>query len=138
VLDWRVRRTYAAARVDAAPKPRLLWVGDSAPHWDDAEVWRLRANGKHNELLLADRVVAANVWDARDPEASYRALWDWLQLHAIERLVVAEHKDSAAAILCGLLDIPVTLVARPFAPNAAAALAAGTLLAPAPVRGGDT
>lgn len=137
VLDWRVRRTYAAARVDAAPKPRLLWVGDSAPHWDDAEVWRLRANGKHNELLLADRIVAANVWDARDPEASYRALWAWLQLHAIEHLVVAEHKDSAVAILCGLLDIPVTLVARPFAPSAAAALDAGTPLPPAPVRGGD-
>lgn len=137
VLDWRVRRIYATAPADAAPKARLLWVGDGAPHWDDAEVWQLRANGKHNELLLADRVVAANVWDARDPEASYRALWDWLQLHAIEHLVVAERKDSAVAILCGLLDIPVTLVARPFTPSAAAALAAGTPLPPASIRGGD-
>jgi len=137
VLDWRVRRTYADARAEVAPKARLLWVGDDAPRWDDAEVWQLRANGQRNELLARGRVVAANDWNARDPEASYRALWAWLQLHAIEHLVVAERKDSAVAILCGLLDIPVMLVAQPFAASAAAALAAGTLLPPTPIRGGD-
>lgn len=137
VLDWRVRRTYAGASAASGPKPRLLWVGDGAPCWSDAEVWTLRANGARNELANADRVVATNDWDARDPETSYRALWDWLQLYAIEQLVVAERKDSAVAILCGLLDIPVTLVSRPFAASATAALATGTPLARAPITGGQ-
>jgi len=138
VLDWRVRRTYAGANAASAPKPRLLWVGDGAPDWDDAEVWTLRANGARNELVVADRIVTTNDWDARDPETSYRASWDWLQLYAIEHLVVAERKDSAVAILCGLLDIPVTLVSRPFATSATAALAGGVRLPAASIRGGDT
>jgi len=137
VLDWRVRRAYADASAGATPKERLLWVGDGLPQWEDAELWQLRANGRRNELVVAGRVVAANDWNARDPEASYRALWDWLQLHALERLVVAERKDSAVAILCGLLDIPVTLVARPFAPSAASAFAGGMSLPPARIHGGD-
>jgi GT2 family glycosyltransferase len=139
VLDWRVRRIWARARADNAPKARVLWVGSDPPGWNDVEVWWLRANGKRNELVFDGRVVAANDWNARDPETSYRASWDWLQLHAIERLVVAERTDSAVAILCGLLDIPVTLVARPFAPSAALALAlAGDILpARAPIEGGQ-
>lgn len=138
VLDWRVRRAYADGSAGATPRQRLLWVGDGVPQWEDAELWQLRANGKRNELLVAGRVVAANDWNARDPEASYRALWDWLQVHAIERLVVAERKDSAVAILCGLLDIPVTLVARPFAPSAASAFAGGMSLPPVSIEGGGT
>ena len=122
VLDWRVRRAFARA---AAPKPRLLWVGTDAPTWPDAEVWNLQANGSENELVLDGRVVAANTWQAHDPEPSYRALWDWLQVFAIERLIVAERKESAAEILCRLLDIPIVEVATPFAPTAREALAAG-------------
>jgi GT2 family glycosyltransferase len=137
VLDWRVRRVYADASAASAARMRLLWVGDGAPPWEDAELWQLRANGKRNELVVAGRVVAANDWNARDPEASYRALWNWLQLYAIEHLVVAERKDSAVAILCGLLDIPVTQVARPFAPSAASAISGGTPLPPVPIHGGD-
>jgi len=34
-------------------------------------------------------------------------VWDWLQLHAIERLLVTERKESVAEILCRLLDIPI-------------------------------
>jgi len=122
VLDWRVRRAFARA---SAPKPRLLWVGSGAPAWPDAEVWNLQANGSENELLLDGAVVAANTWQAHDPEPSYRALWDWLQVFAIERLVVAERKESAAEILCRLLDIPIVVVATPFAPTAREALADG-------------
>ena len=122
VLDWRVRRVFAQARAGNAPRPRLLWVGAGAPQWDDAEVWNLRANGVENELVLEGRVVASNTWVAHDPEPSYRALWDWLQRYAFERLVVAERKESAAEILCRLLDLPVASVAQPFAASARAAL----------------
>lgn len=105
VLDWRVRRAYADA--EAGTRPRLLWVGANAPAIADAEVWNLRANGERNELVAQGRVVAANLWRADDAETSYRALWDWLQLHAIEGLLIAERKESAAEILCRLLDIPI-------------------------------
>jgi GT2 family glycosyltransferase len=107
VLDWRVRRVFASACSGAAVKPRLLWVGKDAPAMADAEVWTLRANGNENELVHDGRVVAANTWKASDAEASYRALWDWLQLHAIDGLLVTERKESAAEILCRLLDIPI-------------------------------
>jgi GT2 family glycosyltransferase len=123
VLDWRVRRTFAQADAAHAPKPRLLWVGAGAPRWTDAEVLNLRANGARNELVLGDEVIAANTWQADDPEPSYRALWDWLQLYAIERLVVTQRKESAAEILCRLLDIPIAQVDTPFAPTAQEALA---------------
>lgn len=103
VLDWRVRRAYAGD----PPLPRLLWVGAAAPILRDAEVWNLRANGDRNELVLRDRVVATDTWRADDAESSYRALWGWLQLYAIEGLLVAERKESAAEILCRLLGIPI-------------------------------
>jgi hypothetical protein len=113
VHDWRVRRVFAAARADNAPLPRLLWVGEDAPAWPDAEVWTLRARGERNEFVRGGLVVAWNRWDARDPEPSYRALWDWLQVFAIEALVEPRREgNSAAAILCRLLDIPVVEVAR--------------------------
>lgn len=124
VLDWRVRRAFARAH-EGAPKPRLLWIGAGAPAWPDAEVWNLQANGSENELVLAGDVIAANTWHAHDPEPSYRALWDWLQVFAIERLVVAERKESAAEILCRLLDIPIVEVTTPFATTAREALAGG-------------
>jgi GT2 family glycosyltransferase len=122
VLDWRVRRVFAQAVTDNAPKPRLLWVGANAPDWSDAEIWNLRANGDRNELVHDGRVVAANTWQAHDPEPSYRALWDWLQVFAIERLLLHERKESAAEILCRLLDIPIAVVEAPFAASARAAL----------------
>lgn len=103
VLDWRVRRAYAGER----QRPRLLWVGAGAPALREAAVWNLRANGDRNELVADDRVVAANTWRADDAESSYRALWDWLQLYAFEGLLVAARKESAAEILCRLLDIPI-------------------------------
>jgi len=106
-LDWRVRRVFADARAASPPRPRLLWVGKDTPASDDAEIWTLRANGDANEFVHDGRVVAANRWRADDAEASYRALWDWLQLHAIEGLLVTERKESAAEILCRLLDIPI-------------------------------
>ena len=106
-LDWRVRRVFAEARAESAPRPRLLWVGKDAPATDDADIWTLRANGDANELVQGGVVVAANRWKADDAEASYRAVWDWLQLHAIERLLVTERKESVAEILCRLLDIPI-------------------------------
>ena len=118
VLDWRVRRIFADARADNAAKPRVLWVGAGAPDWADAEVWNLRASGANNELVLAGTVVAANVWKADDAEASYHALWDWLQRYAIECLVVTERKQSVAEILCGLLDIPIVCVDDPPAASA--------------------
>jgi GT2 family glycosyltransferase len=107
VLDWRVRRVFAGARAESVPRPRLLWVGKDTPVTDDAEIWTLRANGDANELAHDGAVIATNRWKADDAEASYRALWDWLQLHAIEGLLVTERKESAAEILCRLLDIPV-------------------------------
>jgi GT2 family glycosyltransferase len=110
VLDWRVRRIYADARRDNVARPRLLWVGAGAPTFADADVWNLRANGAENELVFAGEVVAANTWQAVDPEPSYRALWDWLQVHAIECLLVSERKQSAAEILCGLLDVPIAQI----------------------------
>lgn len=118
VLDWRVRRLFADAREENAAKPRVLWVGAGAPEWPEVEVWNLRASGRNNELVLAGTVVAANVWKADDAEASYRALWDWLQRYAIESLVVAERKQSAAEILCSLLDIPIVEVEYPDAVSA--------------------
>ena len=121
VLDWRVRRVFAGAQTRNAPKPRLLWVGANAPAWRDADIWTLRATGAENELVSAGVVVASNTWKADDAETSYRALWNWLQIHAIERLLVAAHKDSATEILCRLLDIPIAVV-DPRAPSAQAAL----------------
>ncbi len=118
VLDWRVRRIFADARANNAAKPRLLWVGAGAPTWPDVEVCNLRASGPNNELVLAGAVVAANVWKADDAEASYRALWDWLQRYAIECLAVTQRKQSAAEILCGLLDIPIVCVNDPGAASA--------------------
>lgn len=122
VLDWRVRRVFAQARAGNASRPRLLWVGAGAPQWDDAEVWNLRANGAENELVYDGRVIASNTWIAHDPEPSYRALWDWLQRHAFERLLVSEYKESAAEILCRLLDLPIARIDQPFAASAHAAL----------------
>ncbi len=123
VLDWRVRRAFAAAAT-ATPRPRLLWVGAGAPRWPDAEVWNLVANGSENELLLDGTLVASCTWQAHDPEPSYRALWDWLQLFAIERLLVTRDGDDATQILCRLLDIPILRVTTPLAATAQAALAA--------------
>jgi len=131
VLDWRVRRIHADARTGAAPLRRLLWVGAGAPAWRDAEVWNLRANRARNELLHAGKVVAASAWIAHDPEPSYRALWDWLQLHAIEALLVTEARDSVAEILCGLLGVPRLRIAAPFGESAAAALRTAEWLPPA-------
>ena len=122
VLDWRVRRVFADARKGRAAKPRVLWVGACAPDWSDAEVWNLRANGARNELVFAGEVVAANVHKADDAEASYRALWEWLQLYAIERLVVTARTESVAETLCGLLDIPVMCVDEATATSASASL----------------
>ncbi|MEO7323934.1 MAG: glycosyltransferase [Dokdonella sp.] len=110
VLDWRVRKIYANASEDNTARPRVLWVGADVPAWADTEVWNLRANGAENELVFAGDVVAANTWQASAPEKSYRALWDWLQIHAIECLIVQERKQSAAEILCGLLDIPIVQI----------------------------
>lgn len=124
VLDWRVRRAYA--RADAgAPRLRVLWVGADAPRWSDAQVWNLVANQTENELVVDGQVIAANTWQAHDPEPSYRALWDWLQLFAIERLLVTRRGDTVAEILCRLLDIPILVVATPFAASAREALSAG-------------
>jgi len=122
VLDWRVRRVFAAARSAERPRPRLLWVGAGAPAWHDAQVWNLRANGDRNELVADGRVVAANTWKADEPERSYRALWDWLQLYAIEALVVAERKASVAEILCEHLAIPIACVGAEPAASAREAL----------------
>lgn len=110
VLDWRVRRVFAQAGASAAPQPRLLWVGANAPAWRDAEVWTLRANGAENELVCNGEVVAANTWRADEAETSYRALWNWLQAYAIERLIVPARRESAAEILCRLLDIPIAVI----------------------------
>ncbi|GAA0712843.1 glycosyltransferase family 2 protein [Dokdonella soli] len=118
VLDWRVRRIFADARDTTAPKPRVLWVGAGAPDWSDAEVWNLRASGDRNELVFEGAVVAMNIWKADQAETSYRALWNWLQMYAFERLVVVERKESAAEILCRLLDIPIAPVGAVFAASA--------------------
>ncbi len=107
VLDWRVRRIYAQAAAGCRPRPRLLWVGAQAPVWSDAEIWTLVANGSENELLREDALMAANTWLEHDPEPSYRALWDWLQLYAFEGLLVREGGNSATEILCRLLGVPV-------------------------------
>ena len=131
VLDWRMRRVHADARAGATPLRRLLWVGAGAPSWRDADVWNLRANRSRNELVRAGKVVAASEWNARDPEPSYRALWDWLQLHAIEVLLVAEPRDSVVEILCGLLGIARARVGVPFAETAAQALRTAEWLPPA-------
>lgn len=122
VLDWRVRRVFAQAGASPPPRPRLLWVGANAPVWRDAEVWTLRANGAENELVCNGEVVAANTWRADDAETSYRALWDWLQAYAIERLIVPARRESAAEILCRLLDIPIAQIDVPFAATAQDAL----------------
>jgi GT2 family glycosyltransferase len=110
VLDWRVRRLFAAASGARAPKTRVLWVGMNVPEWNDVEIWNLRANGTENELVVAGNVVVANTWKADDAEASYRALWDWLQTYAIEYLAVTERKESVAETLCRMLDIPVVQI----------------------------
>ncbi|MEO7431631.1 MAG: glycosyltransferase [Dokdonella sp.] len=123
VLDWRVRRLYSSASAANRARMRVLWVGAGAPDWPDAEVWNLRANGARNELVCDERIIATNTWEAADPEPSYRALWNWLQIYAIEWLVVGERKQSAAEILCGLLDIPIAIV-QPTAPSAIEALRA--------------
>ena len=122
VLDWRVRRLFVDARDDNGPRMRLLWVGAGAPDWPDAEVWVLRANGAQNELVFEGVVVAANTWVASDPEPSYHALWVWLQIYAIECLIVTELKQSAAEILCRLLDIPIAQIDMPLATSARDAL----------------
>lgn len=120
-LDWRVRRVFADARAGSV-KPRLLWVGANPPDWADAEVWNLRAEGDRNELVHAGVVVAANIWHADNAEASYRLLWDWLQAYAIERLLVVAPRESAAEIVCRLLDIPVAAIGEGPAASAQAAL----------------
>ena len=129
VLDWRVRRVLQHAADTSPARPRLLWVGANAPTWTDAEVWTLRANGAENELVFNDKVVAANTWRAEDAETSYRALWNWLQEYGIERLIVPARRETAAEILCRLLDIPIVPVAVPFAASAREALREGDLAA---------
>ncbi len=132
VLDWRVRRRY----VLPAPSPRLLWVGNtSPPALPDAKVWNLRASGERNELVdERGRVVATNTWVAHDPEPSYHAMWQWLQSYAFDGLLVAASKgnDSAAEILCRLLDLPILPLESGRTARAADLLAAARRFEPAP------
>ncbi|MDR2012777.1 MAG: glycosyltransferase [Rhodanobacter sp.] len=110
VLDWRVRRIFARARGMPPPKPRLLWIGAHAPTWPDMEVWNLRVNGEHNELVFDDRIVATAVWQAEAAESVYRTLCTWLQVYAIECLIVADHQENSITLMCEHLAIPVARV----------------------------
>jgi len=107
VLDWRVRRIFAAASAANAPRMRLLWVGAELPRCAEGELWNLRVNGERNELVRDGEVIAFNLWKADDAEASYRVLWDWLQVYAIEALLVSRRTQSAAEIMCRMLAIPI-------------------------------
>ncbi|HEY0179725.1 MAG TPA: glycosyltransferase, partial [Dokdonella sp.] len=95
VLDWRVRRTYAAASATNAPRPRALAAGArAAPLPPRFEPWRVEAQG--GELVLR----AGREPVARAPRAdAERALWDWLQLHAIEAVVAPPGGAAALAAL---------------------------------------
>ena len=68
-------------------------------------------------LLLGGKVLVCDGLDLA-------RIVDWLQLHAIERLLVNERRQSAAEILCGLLDIPIVEIGAPVAGTAREALRA--------------
>lgn len=74
VLDWRVRRAWRGA----PPRPRVLCLGTASVD-AGCEGWRLDRDGAQWRLSHDGNVVAQSA----DGE---RALWEWLQRHAFERI----------------------------------------------------
>lgn len=93
VLDWRVRRLYAAATAAAAPRPRLLRLDGAAEVDATCETWSLQSGAEGWRLLrIGDDGVYGTIAEAAGPVE--RLLWDWLQRHAIEA-VAAGDADAA-------------------------------------------
>lgn len=118
VLEWRVRRAYAAV---SPPLPRVLWLDGSAPGDADADAWRLHRDDAG--CCLQRRSVDGAGWDvvarrALAPSATTHfaaghrlehALVEWLQRYGIDvvRGDPASCGPRAAALLAALgLDTP--------------------------------
>ncbi|MGA9343197.1 MAG: glycosyltransferase [Rhodanobacteraceae bacterium] len=118
VLDWRVRRIFADARSDNVPLPRLLWTGNAAPAATDWEIWLVRHEG--NALVLQGPTppgtkpsmtrVASGV-ETRGSQAN--ALWDWLQLWAIECVAIHSDDEFGLGPMARALDIPTFCLQGP-------------------------
>lgn len=97
VLDWRVRRLYAAATAANAPRPRRLRL-DGAADLDTAfEPWSLQAGDDGWRLLrIGEDGVRDTIAEAAGPVE--RPLWDWLQRHAIEAVTPGDADAASAQI----------------------------------------
>lgn len=105
VLDWRVRRLFAAATAADRPQPRHLWL-DVPPVRDDRqEHWQVIVRGRKQRLLRHD-----GGWHQVDQSAhGLGALCTWLQRHGIETVSApAPVADDLAGLLAGL-HIPLAV-----------------------------
>lgn len=103
VLDWRLRRTFAAARAVSAPRPRRLWLDRPATLDPRHEHWRIKASGAHQLLLRHD-----GDWQRVEKDvAGLHTVSTWLQRYAIEQVCTATPLHGDTKQLLAALDIPV-------------------------------
>ncbi len=105
VLDWRVRRLYAAATAADAPRPRRLRLDGTADVEAGFETWSLQTGaGGWRLLRIGDDGAPHPIAEAA--AAIEPTLWNWLQRHAIESIVagtadaaqVRNARDAAARL----------------------------------------
>lgn len=89
VLDWRVRRLFAAATAANAPRPRVLGLAGAAMTDADAEAWHIEPVAADGWRLLRSDAGGGRTAVAEGTGPAADLLWDWLQRHAIERLAAA-------------------------------------------------
>ncbi|HEY6986548.1 MAG TPA: glycosyltransferase [Rhodanobacteraceae bacterium] len=119
VLDWRVRRVFAAAGA-YVPRIRVLGAGDVAP--PDRAEWHLAVDGDTTELRRAGNLVASHTRRIDAAAASLdESLWRWLQGHAIEAVVAVGQFPDSLPRISAALGIPFACAARGESVEAASA-----------------
>jgi GT2 family glycosyltransferase len=103
VLDWRVRRVYAAADSMPPPRPRVAWIGVEPPADPAIEAWRVERAG-------TDAIFTHATLARRSPATDFsRALRAGLQELAIE-LVVCDYamrgEVAPVAAELGIVCVP--------------------------------
>ena len=108
VLDWRVRRIFAAIG-ETPPRLRVLRAGETISAWTDADAWRLASDGDNVQLSHAGRAIAQaprHGGEVAGPTSLDEPLWHWLQAFATEVIVATGAIPPALPHLASALGIP--------------------------------